>query len=201
MPSWLLCPLPLNRAVSQKRWQKARLRKQLGMISIWGSEHPGVRFSTRETLPIIFLGTITRFDAPEFGCFPSVKHCHLQHFSIMRRGVPRHHAHSAQIRPSHAAAGVFTWPIVGSLVSSIWNTGGGRVCCSTCRSCCGCPHTATAFVRWSTPFSYSPAGDTGQLCACKGLCQSAALKPSLQPQAMTTQDTAQLKSRKYGALV
>ena len=48
------------------------------------------------------------------------------------------------------------WLIVGSLVRSIWNTGGGRVCCNTCSNCCGCPHTAVAFVRWSTPFSYSP---------------------------------------------
>lgn len=28
-----------------------------------------------------------------------------------------------------------TWLMVGSLVSSIWKTGGGRVCCSTCSSC------------------------------------------------------------------
>lgn len=49
-----------------------------------------------------------------------------------------------------------TWLIVGSLVRSIWNTGGGRVCCRTCSSCCGCPHTAMALVKWSTPFSYSP---------------------------------------------
>ena len=48
------------------------------------------------------------------------------------------------------------WLIVRSLVRSIWNTGGGRVCCHTCSTCCGCPHTAVAFVRWSTPFSYSP---------------------------------------------
>ena len=46
--------------------------------------------------------------------------------------------------------------IVGSLVRSIWNTGGGRVCCHTCSTCCGCPHTTIAFVRWSTPFSCSP---------------------------------------------
>lgn len=51
---------------------------------------------------------------------------------------------------------ILTWLIVGSLVRSIWNTGGGRVCCNTCSNCCGCPHTAIAFVRWSTPFSYSP---------------------------------------------
>lgn len=49
-----------------------------------------------------------------------------------------------------------TWLIVGSLVRSIWNTGGGRVCCRTCSNCCGCPHTAMALVKWSTPFSYSP---------------------------------------------
>lgn len=30
---------------------------------------------------------------------------------------------------------VFTWLMLGSLVSSIWKTGGGRVCCSTCNSC------------------------------------------------------------------
>lgn len=46
-----------------------------------------------------------------------------------------------------------TWLMVGSLVSNIWKTGGGSVCCRTCRSCWGCPHTAMALVRWSTPFS------------------------------------------------
>lgn len=46
-----------------------------------------------------------------------------------------------------------TWLMVGSLVRSIWKTGGGSVCCSTCSSCCGWPHTAMALVRWSTPLS------------------------------------------------
>ena len=48
------------------------------------------------------------------------------------------------------------WLIAGNLVRSIWNAGGGRLCCNSCSNCCGCPHTAIAFVRWSTPFSYSP---------------------------------------------
>ena len=48
------------------------------------------------------------------------------------------------------------WLTAGSLVRSIWNTGGGRVCCNPWSKCCGCPHTATACVRWPTPFSQSP---------------------------------------------
>lgn len=63
--------------------------------------------------------------------------------------------HSTSSSAKHCALTIL-WLIVGSLVRSIWNTGGGRVCCRTCSSCCGCPHTAMALVKWSTPFSYSP---------------------------------------------
>lgn len=47
--------------------------------------------------------------------------------------------------------------ICGSLWINKWKTWGCRVCCSTCSSSLGCPHTATAFPKWSTPLSRSPA--------------------------------------------
>lgn len=47
--------------------------------------------------------------------------------------------------------------IDGSRWTSKWNTCGCSVCCKTCNSSLGCPQTATAFPRWSTPFSRSPA--------------------------------------------
>lgn len=53
-----------------------------------------------------------------------------------------------------------TWLMVGNFVSNIWKTGGGRVCWRTCSSCWGCPQTAMALVRWSTPFSNSPEPKT-----------------------------------------
>lgn len=48
----------------------------------------------------------------------------------------------------------------GSLCTSKWNTCGCSVCCKTCNKSFGCPQTATALPKWSTPFSRSPAASS-----------------------------------------